>query len=196
MQNNQSEVSVAFEILLNEIEDEIDYITGIGEKSFKDKNSETAKEAANFFDRITKFRDKIIDIQKEWENLYNVPVVKKIERSGTIRRNMGRLRQGMRTPERTYYVPILESLIEMGGSANAKEVIEHVGQKMRNILKEIDHEKLGSDNNQERWTNTTRWARNDMINEGLLKKDSPHGTWEISERGREYLKNSRQRLDN
>jgi restriction system protein len=26
-----------------------------------------------------------------------------------------------------------------------------------------------------------------MVNEGLLKKDSPRGVWEISDKGRRYL---------
>jgi len=34
-------------------------------------------------------------------------------------------------------------------------------------------------------------ARNSMVNEGLLKKDSPHGIWEISDRGKQYLSQNR-----
>jgi len=36
-------------------------------------------------------------------------------------------------------------------------------------------------------------ARNSMVNEGLLKPDSPRGVWEVSERGMKWLdKNNRQ----
>lgn len=30
----------------------------------------------------------------------------------------------------------------------------------------------------------------EMVNEGLLKKDSPRGVWEISEKGRSHLKHA------
>jgi hypothetical protein len=30
-----------------------------------------------------------------------------------------------------------------------------------------------------------------MVNEGLLKKDSPRGVWEISDKGKNYLSQSR-----
>jgi len=33
----------------------------------------------------------------------------------------------------------------------------------------------------------TRWVHNMMVNEGLLKKDSPRGVWEIGGKGKAYL---------
>jgi restriction system protein len=41
-----------------------------------------------------------------------------------------------------------------------------------------------------RWRNAAQWARNSMVNEGLLKKDSPRGVWEISDKGKQYLTQS------
>ncbi len=35
--------------------------------------------------------------------------------------------------------------------------------------------------------NTAQWARIIRVEAGLLKKDSPHGIWEISEQGRAEL---------
>jgi len=37
------------------------------------------------------------------------------------------------------------------------------------------------------YKNTTRWCRNSLKEEGLLKSNSPHGIWEISYEGRKYL---------
>ncbi len=34
------------------------------------------------------------------------------------------------------------------------------------------------------WRNSAQWARNSMVQEGLLKADSPRGVWNISEAGR------------
>ena len=38
-----------------------------------------------------------------------------------------------------------------------------------------------------RWRNAAQWARNSMVNDGLMKNDSPRGVWEISDKGRNFL---------
>ena len=34
------------------------------------------------------------------------------------------------------------------------------------------------------WWNLARWERNSMVKEGLLRRGSPRGVWELSEKGR------------
>lgn len=75
----------------------------------------------------------------------------------------------------------------MGGSGKVINVLDRVGQIMKNILKKPDYESLASGNDTPRWRNAARWARNSMVNEGLLKNDSPRGVWEISDKGKEFL---------
>ena len=91
-----------------------------------------------------------------------------------------------RTPERAYIVPILEALVALGGSARSRQVIEYVYELMKERLTHYDHEVL-SDGRSVRWINTVQWARNQMRNDELLRKDSPHGIWEISDYGRVWL---------
>jgi restriction endonuclease Mrr len=62
---------------------------------------------------------------------------------------------------------------------------------MKDILKEYDYKPLPSTPKEERWKNTTRWARNIMVKKGLLK-DFPRGIWEITERGREFYEENKQ----
>ena len=38
-----------------------------------------------------------------------------------------------------------------------------------------------------RWRNAAQWARNSMVNDSLLKKDSPRGVWEITPKGTSHL---------
>lgn len=90
------------------------------------------------------------------------------------------------TPQQAYRRPILEALVEMGGGGQVTEVLKRVREKMRSTLKPIDYRKMRS--GQVRWCNAAQWERNTMRDEGLLKSDSPRGHWEITERGREYLK--------
>ena len=59
---------------------------------------------------------------------------------------------------------------------------------MKDEFREVDHQPLKSDPGHPRWNNTAQWARNTMVTDGLLKSNSPRGTWEVTEKGRKYLK--------
>lgn len=86
------------------------------------------------------------------------------------------------TSQPEYMVPILESLIEMGGSARMSDVLNKVYEKMEKRLKPKDYETLST--GAIRWKNFAQWERNRMKNDGYLKKDSPFGIWEITVEGR------------
>ena len=70
------------------------------------------------------------------------------------------------------------------------DVLIRVEQLMKGVLTRVDYEPLASDPDAPRWRNTAQWARNTMVKEGLLKSNSPHGVWEISEAGRQALAKS------
>jgi hypothetical protein len=98
-----------------------------------------------------------------------------------------RLARGLRTPEPAFVVPILKALRDLGGRAPMQHVLEKVGAAMKDQLREVDREPLKSDPNRPRWNNTAQWARNTMVDEGLLRRNSPRGIWEISEAGLRHL---------
>ncbi len=97
-----------------------------------------------------------------------------------------KIRRGEKTSQREYRIPILEALVELGGRALSSKVLEKVEIKMKTVLKSVDYEDIPSGHDV-RWRNTARWERKNMVQEGLLRSDSPIGVWEISEKGREYL---------
>ncbi|MGC8769605.1 winged helix-turn-helix domain-containing protein, partial [Calditerrivibrio sp.] len=89
---------------------------------------------------------------------------------------------------------ILESLIELGGKAKVESVLNLVHMKMKNTLNEYDYQSLSSGS--KRWKNTAQWARNTMVNEGLLASNSPWGIWEITEKGRKFYEENREKATN
>jgi len=99
-----------------------------------------------------------------------------------------RLANGLRTPESAFITPILRALDDLGGSATMAEVLEKVAIAMKDHLKEVDFDSLKSDPARPRWNNTAQWARNTMVEDGLLMKNSPRGVWVISAAGKEHLK--------
>lgn len=87
-----------------------------------------------------------------------------------------------------YVLPVLQALAERGGSAPARDVIKRVGELLAGKLMPEEQIKVAS--GRERvWENRTRWTRNEMAHvTGLLKADSPRGTWEITPQGEAYHK--------
>ena len=188
IENNPANVSSAFEMLLEEVEAEIDFINGIGSKAFEGRNYEKAQEALERSKSLVAFRDSIADLRKKWEQMIALSNQDEDEETRTQRQNLGKLRKGLRTPESAYYKPIMQVLDEMSGSGRVAEVLNRVGDKMKPVLKDVDFAPLASNPENPRWRNAAQWARNSMVNEGLLKNDSPHGVWEISDKGRAMLK--------
>ena len=71
------------------------------------------------------------------------------------------------------------------------EALDRVGDRMKDVLiQPVDYERCNSGKTI-RWRNNAQWARNFMVNkDGRMKKNSPHGVWEISDVGRTWLENS------
>jgi len=101
-----------------------------------------------------------------------------------------RMTKGERTHQQAFRIPILESLMELGGRGKVDEISKKIGIKMKRILKPVDYEKVPSGTDI-RWQNTMRWERYAMIQDGLLRSDSPIGIWEITEKGKRFLQNPR-----
>lgn len=190
IENNPTNVSSAFEMLLEEVEAEIDFVNGVGSKAFGGRDYEKAKEALERSGVLTAFRDRVAGIRKEWEEMAAAAERDEDEETRAQRRNLGKLRKGQRTPESAYYRPLLQVLDQMGGSGKVADVLERIGKLMKPILKPVDFDPLASGPDNPRWRNAAQWARNSMIRDGLLKADSPRGVWEISDKGRQTLKDS------
>jgi len=64
-------------------------------------------------------------------------------------------------------------------------VLDRVYEQMEDMLTEHDHQEVRS--GELRWRNTACWERKRLVEEGLLRRDSPHGIWAISDQGRVWL---------
>lgn len=107
------------------------------------------------------------------------------------RRNLGRVRkarvEGAITREQ-YRKTILEILLKMGGKSTQREVFDEFEKMKGNLLNFIDKQIL-NDGYTPRWQKNIAAERYRLVTTGFLKKDSPRGEWEITEKGRqEYEK--------
>ena len=104
----------------------------------------------------------------------------------TSRRHLGRLPRGTKTPDSDFRLPILQALIDLGGAGKVQQVLDRVEELMAGRMRPIDLEGLPSDPTNTRWRNTAQWERLEMVQAGLLRSDSPRGTWQITEAGRRF----------
>ncbi len=84
-----------------------------------------------------------------------------------------------------YRRAIVKVLVNMGGKGPTGRVVDDLGELVRSALKPEDHDPIAS--GEVRWRNSVRWERQRMVKEGFLKSNSPHGVWELTEKGRKYL---------
>jgi restriction system protein len=180
----KNEINIAFEILLEEVEGVVNGLNEDGARALRAGNYDRATGLIEEATRLTDFRERVRGLQREWKTSYpgRVPRRRKSRRKVTKR-----LPRGLRTPEEAFRLPILEALVELGGSAGITEVLDMVGPKMQGTLNKYDRQAMSSDPKQIRWRNTAQWCRHTLVREGLLERDSPRGVWEISSKGRRAL---------
>jgi restriction system protein len=187
--SSSDDVGAALNLLRDALGEEEQRIRSEGAQAMHSGNYDTATAVIDFARRLLAFQSRVEDLEKEWEKLEELrdratPEVQQI----VSKRFFGRKPSGEITPYQDYCRPILEALVEMGGSGRTCDVIDRVGEKMKGILKAKDYEPHASEARQIRWRNTTQWARNYMVNaDGRMKKGSRNGLWEISDAGRSWL---------
>ena len=95
IENNPTNVQAAFEMLLEEIEAEIDFVNGVGSKAFEKRDYERAKEALEHAGKLTGFRDKAVALKKEWDGFAVIEVDEEDRKTAQKQRqNLGRLKRG------------------------------------------------------------------------------------------------------
>ena len=101
-----------------------------------------------------------------------------------------RLPRGKKAPQKVYEFPILETLYQLGGRAQGKDVLPTVERKMKHLLSDVDYQVL-SDGRETRWRKTANFARLELRKRGLLRNDSEWGIWELTEQGIAEVTNSK-----
>jgi hypothetical protein len=96
-----------------------------------------------------------------------------------------RAKKGSILHESAYELPMLQILSEHGGRAAAREVIDELETRLDGQLTELDNEQLASGD--VRWRNRAQFVRLRLVEQGDMVKDSPRGTWELSDQGRQRL---------
>jgi len=175
-------IKSAISILLDEIENSIKELNKSLNTAALNYEYDKAIKISEKAKLLREFKNKAMLLKEDWNKII---IGKSIIKSS--RKSTRKLRRGLKTPERDYYIPILQSIIALGGEGEASEILEKVYELMKDNLKPYDLEGLNTNPLIIRWNNTARWCRAAMVKEGLLTPDSPRGIWRITDKGKEYL---------
>ena len=189
----ENDVGAALNLLRDTLAEEAQRINEEGAKAMKVGNYPTAEGVLDFAKRLLAFRSRVEGLGREWSELEGLRDKSSLAVQEIVsKRFFGRKRSDEITSHEAFCRPILEVLVEMGGTGKTRDVLDRVGTRMKSLLKAKDFERHESKGKQIRWRNAAQWARNDMVNEdGRMKKGSPGGTWEISDSGRAWLKKNK-----
>ncbi len=75
---------------------------------------------------------------------------------------------------------LIATLNDFGGSASKKEIESEMEKRLRGKLTDADYEVVGE--GIERWKKNVEWMRYYLVQEGIMKGNSPRGTWELDKK--------------
>jgi len=152
------------------------------------KDYAQAREVIAKAEAVLAFQAKVKSLQDEWVHMAVPPTPKAQKQKKPVKRTMTKLlKQGLRTPNEAFRLPILQALVDLGGSGRVSEVLDLVEKMMVDQLNKYDYQTIPSNPKVVRWENNAQWARLKLVEEGLLASDSPRGIWEITKEGRNKL---------
>ena len=84
-------------------------------------------------------------------------------------------------PEETVREPLMDVIYERGGSASGREVYPALRERVKRYMTPGDFDRISAGD--DRWRSTVKSAREDLVQEGYLRDDSPRGVWALSDAG-------------
>lgn len=136
--------------------------------------------------RVSTFQQKAQNLKDDWSKID----ARASDSEIGVGINPGDQDMGQRTPSEFFHVPLLQALVDLGGKAHCQRVVARVGLINGDNLSEVDWQTLG-DGKTVRWENSVHWARQQLVDQGLLLPMERRGYWEISPEGREALHESK-----
>lgn len=85
-----------------------------------------------------------------------------------------------KTPQKVLREHIIQALRHLGGRARVPDVIQQMRLQLEGKL--LPGDMVWRDaTNEAAWENNAKWERFQMVQDGLLRRESPRGVWELGE---------------
>jgi hypothetical protein len=186
----KDEADSAFQTLMDELQLFHDQLAQEAQAAAQAMRYGEARAAIAKAEGVSALIGSAADLHERWRQLLTAPPIpppppKKRPPPKKPGEKGPRKPRGLLTPHAAFFRPILQALVELGGAAPKRTVVDRVGTLIRDRLNPHDWEPLRS--GEPRWRNRAAWTRICLIKEKFLSPNSDHGTWEITDAGRRWL---------
>ncbi len=185
------DVQDAFDKLLDILRGELKSITESSVEAIRRGDFERASEPIERAAGISKLLGRLNELHREWVRLFGEDIKEKAEKPEktpvAAKPRVKRLPMGLLTPTESYFRPILQALVELGGKSQKANVVKRVEKIMAGTFTEMDRRATQAHPKIPRWKVKFDKVRPFMIKRGLLSDKTETGIWEITDRGKEFL---------
>jgi predicted DNA-binding transcriptional regulator AlpA len=96
--------------------------------------------------------------------------------------------EGKKLPQKALRLPLLQAVLELGGSARVWELRGEMEKKVAPLLGPADYRAVSS--GEPRWWNAICWERADLVRDGVFANDGERGVWKLTEEGKKMAKSA------
>lgn len=129
----------------------------------------------------------VAKLSTTWRSIKIADIIAAPKFKSLTRQPKGRrqLAVGAKTPTKLFYYPILSHLYESGGASLIAHVYDHV--ESNQIFTTEDIEVVGGAKQEPRWRVTLRWAKEELIQKGFIRRKSARGVWALTAAGMRWF---------
>ncbi len=179
-------LETAIDIMEREVKEALQALNQDGAEAFQKGDYERARLLMDKGPQLAAFLEKVKDLRKEWDTL-NGTLNPSRHKEKPQQKQSAPLLRGDHTPEDEFLIPILQALLQLNGSATIPEVRDLVEETMQTQMNTFDYEPMRSNTGTLRWHASIQFAREAMVQEGLLSSATPPGILQITEAGKQWL---------
>ena len=176
------------DLFLTELEESIAENDLVGARAMEEGEYEKVKDSMEKGSQLRELRDEITSLINRWASFLGTDLENGIQGGKSQSRSE---RNDQWTPGEMFKIPILQTLINLGGSGAIQEVLEQVGGILEPILNETDYLRLRSSPDTPFWQNTAAWKGFSLEKAGMITGNFSTGIWRITPEGRQWLANQK-----
>lgn len=193
-----NDISKSFDRLIENLKKLLPELNQQGSELIGKHQYHEAKEIISKAEMLMSMQYKLLALKKEWLDLELPSAVTPPSSNDDLKVSPETQRQFRSQPytsSKDFSIPILQALVNLGGKARRMDVFKELEIIMGDQLSENDKNSLPSKRSLTRWQKNAQYARNGLLDEGLITAITEKGIWIITEKGREFL-NAYEKLQN
>ncbi len=185
------QVLESFDNLISDLEKFLPVLNQKGAQFIEGQNYEEAKEIILKAQKVLTLMDQVMKLREDWLGMgfssNALPTEIQEERKEITREFLNMLRSEPHINNQTIKKPILQALINLGGSAKRKDLLAEIESLIEGELTETDLKTIPSNEKLAVWKSIAIHTLQNLKNENLVSNNEGKGNWQITKEGKEFL---------